>query len=409
MENRATKYFILLAVSVVFIMVVGRLSAVGWLAPTNNPPNNGDIAPIEANGEDGLGSHIATLNLNMSNKLVVGLGAGSGWALQATSTVAAPTLQVTVTGSGRAIAAQSTATDIPALRIYNPNGYALQLQSVGGALYVEKNLRISNGGAGVGGLNWQDSVLWTSPGVVKGKSLYWGKDIVCDGTKADCGRQSVVGAGDNLGVVTTGGHTAAYYLDMASNRIYGIGDDPGTGHVLPSAPPDVSLSAKNTAVVAGGAALNPISDKSYGLAVQSTSQGGGAFASGSVTTVSDVSTDAVIYHDKLYVSLYDDNVNGYDLMEHSGNDPTKNWVYKKSKSDFGASCTAMALPLNGAFISSLAVHNDKLYAALGGFLTGVSSKTVNQELYIYNANDNSQQCIDLPFTNFNLVDYGFKL
>lgn len=398
MKDRMPKYFLLLAVSIVFMMGVGRLSAVGWLAPTNNPPDNGAIIPIEADGEDGLGSHVATLNLNMSNKQVEGVGVGSGWALQATSTIAARTLKVTASGSGQAIFAQSTAADTPALRIYNPNGLAMLLQSAGGALYVEKNLRVSNGGAGVGGLNWQDSVLWTSPGAAKSKSLYWGKDIVCDNTKADCGRQSVVGAGDNLGnvqVTTDGlkGHTAKYDLDMAGNRVYGIGDVEGTERI--GLTPLVSLSAKNTAVafVDSGAALNTVSDKSYGLAVQSSSQGGN-YSTGHLDNVTggslyETSVQAVTYHGEIYAGLSVGNSlpATQDILVHRGLDPATGWTPLVSRTDLGCTPKGFNPPIDGSQIYGAAVYNDKLFI-------GLDNDTVNEEVYIYNANTGSEQCLN---------------
>ncbi len=213
------------------IIMVGSISIVGaamnWINPTATPPDNGDIIILKADGNDGLGNHIATQDVNMTDASgahrIYNIGStGADRALVATTTVNNLAALIKAQDNHGAYIRSSSGSGDPAVSARNlGTGYALIASStLGWAAQFGQSLQLATTSGVAAQLQWNAgsaNILTTANNLVlpATKNLYWSSKALCDitnpTTEANCGR-IVAGTGDNLG-----NHTAQYNLNMQSN------------------------------------------------------------------------------------------------------------------------------------------------------------------------------------------------
>jgi hypothetical protein len=231
-----TKRFYILALSFVPVLLIGGIfvaqAAWTWVNPTATPPNNGDIQILKADGNDGLGNHIATQDVNLTDATGiahriynVGASGAADQALVATSTGNAIGGLVKADDGYGAYIKSSSNLGQPAVFARNvlnsSSAYALIASSTKGwAAQFGQSLQLATTTGQKAQLQWNagspDILSSASNPTPAAKSLYWGTKLLCDATKANCGRVTS-SAGDNLG-----DHQGRFDLDMQSFSLMNV-------------------------------------------------------------------------------------------------------------------------------------------------------------------------------------------
>ncbi len=406
-------YRLLITVAIISVSTALHLAqAVNeYVAPSASdfPPLFSGVELIEGSGNDGLGDHVATKDVNLNNFHLYGIGNNTlrPYGLTASSYLTGLAASIR-SQDNTGLQVSSSATDTPALIVKNNmlgSGYALMASSTQGvAASFSGLLQLSSSSiseipqlrwSGVGASTYNRlSVASTGLGNNPDLSLLYGNQWLCDITQPNCGRVLNT-TGDDLG-----SHVATYNLDMRGLRVHNVSNGVYRLFTFQKLA-TTSLQALSSGTGEGWRSFSPAT---YGIVATTSLTNNSSFTTyREFTEASRFSPDAAVYRDKIYWGTKNEGFLADFFYQHGGLYPTDDWVKKNTASIAHANCAGLDLsPV------ALEVYRDKLYAIL------ISDPSVAghpiTRLYTYDAATNVETCyrstdLTLPsgFADFNSI------